>query len=69
MQPDFYFIERGKTMSEMKLAEHIADLALATSYKTLPAPAIAYVKTLLLDVLGSMVGTRKLESSQCAGNS
>ena len=53
-------------MSGKKLAEHIAELAVGTSYKTLPAPAIAYVKTLLLDVLGSMVGTRNLESSRIA---
>jgi len=53
-------------MGEMKIAELIADLAVGMSYKTLPAGAIAYVKTLLLDVLGSMVGTRNLESSRIA---
>ena len=53
-------------MSEKKLAEHIADLAVGTSYETLPASATAYAKTLLLDVLGSMVGTRNLESSRIA---
>ncbi|MCX5839637.1 MAG: MmgE/PrpD family protein [Deltaproteobacteria bacterium] len=53
-------------MSGLKLAEHIADLAVKTNYNTLPAPAVAYVKTLLLDVLGSMVGTRNIESSRIA---
>jgi 2-methylcitrate dehydratase PrpD len=53
-------------MSEKKLAEIVADCTVATSFETLSANAVAYVKTLLLDVLGSMVGTRDIESSRIA---
>lgn len=53
-------------MGEKKIAELVADLAANANYNTLPPPTVAYVKTLLLDVLGSMVGTRNIESSRIA---
>ena len=66
MGEDEKIMKRRIEMKEANLSEQIADLALKTSFETLPAPAVAYVKTLLLDVLGSMVGTRDIVSSQIA---
>ena len=53
-------------MSEKKVAESIAEFAVEVSCDTLPERAISYVKTLVLDVLGSMIGTRDIASSRIA---
>ncbi len=55
-------------MSEQKIAESMADLAIATTYQVLPEEVVEYVKTLVLDVLGSMIGTRDIVSSRIAAD-
>ncbi|MBN2551689.1 MAG: MmgE/PrpD family protein [Spirochaetales bacterium] len=53
-------------MSEKKVAEAVAQLAVELTMKKLPREAVDYAKTLVLDVLASMIGTRHVESSRIA---
>ena len=48
------------------IATQIAELSTGLKYEDLPQSAVNYVKTLLFDVLASMIGTRDLESSVIA---
>ncbi len=50
-----------KTISQI-----IAEFAVSTSYDDLPESAVNHVKTLTLDVLASMIGTRNVLSSRVA---
>ena len=51
---------------EKNIAQTIADLATKLKYEDLPDYAVAHAKTLTLDVLASMVGTRNIITSQIA---
>jgi 2-methylcitrate dehydratase PrpD len=53
-------------MSDKYIAEQIADLAVKLNYKDLPVDAVNKTKTLLLDLFGSMVGTKDIFSSKVA---
>ena len=53
-------------MSEKKVAEAISDIAVGLTIDKLPADAVDYTKTLVLDVLASMIGTREIVSSRIA---
>lgn len=48
------------------IATQVAELSAHLKFEDLPQKAVEYSKTLLLDVLGSMIGTRDLESSLVA---
>ncbi len=53
-------------MSEKKVAEAISELAAELTLDNLPQKAVDYAKTLVLDVLASMIGTREVVSSRIA---
>jgi 2-methylcitrate dehydratase PrpD len=53
-------------MSEKKVAEAISDLAVGLTMDKLPREAVDYAKTLVLDVLASMIGIREIVSSRIA---
>jgi len=48
------------------ISTQIAELATSLKYEQLPEKAVVHAKTLVLDLLGSMVGTRNVISSQIA---
>lgn len=49
-----------------KIAEKIADLTVNLKYEDIPDYAVKYAKSLVLDVLASMVGTKDIVSSKIA---
>jgi 2-methylcitrate dehydratase PrpD len=51
-------------MSNKKIAESIAEMSVGLKYEDLPSYATDYAKKLVMDVLGSMIGTRDLLSSR-----
>jgi len=51
---------------EKKISEQLADLTYSLRYDDLPEKAQSHVKTLVLDVLGSMIGSKRLVSSKIA---
>jgi 2-methylcitrate dehydratase PrpD len=53
-------------MSEKKVADAIADLTVGLTIDRLPGETVEYTKTLVLDVLASMIGTREIVSSRIA---
>jgi len=53
-------------VSEKKISELIADLTVGLRYEDLPEAAKNHAKTLVLDVLGSMIGSKNIESSRMA---
>jgi len=53
-------------MSEKKVAELISELCVDLKLDRLPKRAVDYAKTLVLDVLASMIGTREIVSSRIA---
>ena len=53
-------------MGDKTIAEQVADVTVGMTYDDLPQEAVKYVKTLVLDVLGSMIGTRDIVSSRIA---
>ncbi|MGI6423663.1 MAG: MmgE/PrpD family protein [Tepidanaerobacteraceae bacterium] len=53
-------------MREKRMTEYIADVSVGLKYEDLPEVAVKHAKTLVLDVLGSMIGSRDLESSKIA---
>ena len=53
-------------MSESTIAGAIAELAADLTVAKLPQEAVDYAKTLVLDVLASMIGTREIVSSRIA---
>jgi 2-methylcitrate dehydratase PrpD len=53
-------------MSEKKVAEAVSEVAVGLRLEKLPREAVDYAKTLVLDVLASMIGTREIESSRIA---
>ncbi|MDN5301869.1 MAG: hypothetical protein PWQ60_1383 [Thermoanaerobacteraceae bacterium] len=53
-------------MTQKKVAEYIADASVNLKYEDLPEHVIRHAKTLVLDLLGSMIGTRDLVSSKIA---
>ena len=50
----------------MKISERIADIVVSTHFENLPGNAIKHVKGLLLDSLGSMIGSKDINSSKIA---
>ena len=40
------------------MTEYIADVSVGLKYEDLPEVAVKHAKTLVLDVLGSMIGSR-----------
>lgn len=48
------------------LAELISEVSVNTKYEDIPQYAVDHAKMLTLDVLASMVGTRKVISSEIA---
>lgn len=52
--------------NEKKIAEIIAELSTGLKFEDLPDYAVAHAKTLTLDVLASMVGTRNIITSKIA---
>ena len=52
--------------NEKKIAEIIAELSTGLKFEDLPDYAVAHAKTLTLDVLASMVGTRNINTSKIA---
>lgn len=51
---------------EKKVAQTVADVAVSLKYEQLPEYAVKHAKTLTLDVLASMVGTRDIITSKIA---
>ncbi|MFC1824113.1 MmgE/PrpD family protein [Thermodesulfobacteriota bacterium] len=54
--------------SEKKISEMLAEMAVNLRYNELPEEARKHAANLLLDLLGSMIGSKKIESSQMAAN-
>lgn len=54
--------------TERKISELVADLAVNLRYRDLPEKAHKHAATLVLDLLGSMIGSKRIESSQIAAN-
>jgi len=50
----------------MKISERIADIAVGTQFEDLPENAVNKAKELVLDSLGSMIGSRDIPSSKIA---
>jgi len=50
----------------MKISERIADVVVGTRFEALPASAVNKAKELVLDSLGSMIGSRDVNSSKIA---
>jgi 2-methylcitrate dehydratase PrpD len=50
----------------IKISEQIADVTRRLRYEDLPEKAQKHAKTLVLDLLGSMIGSKRIESSQMA---
>lgn len=50
----------------MKISERIADVVVGTRFEDLPASAVNKAKELVLDSLGSMIGSRDVNSSKIA---
>ncbi|MFT3952184.1 MAG: MmgE/PrpD family protein [Oscillospiraceae bacterium] len=59
-------MRKGSFITEKKIAQKIAALTVGLSFEDLPAYAVNHAKTLTLDVLASMVGTRNVITSQIA---
>jgi 2-methylcitrate dehydratase PrpD len=53
-------------MAERKISEELADLAADIRYEDLPQKARKHAADLILDLLGSMIGSRQVESSRIA---
>jgi 2-methylcitrate dehydratase PrpD len=51
---------------EGKISQQLAELTVDLKYEDLPPNARQHAKTLLLDLLGSMIGSKRIESSQMA---
>ncbi len=49
-----------------KISEQLADLTAHLRYDDLPGNVRYHATTLILDLLGSMIGSKKIESSQMA---
>jgi 2-methylcitrate dehydratase PrpD len=55
------------TMSkDIKISERVADVVVATRFEDLPENAVTKAKELVLDSLGSMIGSRDIPSSKIA---
>ena len=53
-------------MTQKKISEQLADLSYELKYDDLPEKAQYHAKTLVLDLLGSMIGSKRLVSSRIA---
>ncbi len=53
-------------MGKKKISEFIADFTLDAKYEKLPEKALGHARLILLDLLGAMIGTKNLETSQIA---
>lgn len=53
-------------MVEQKISEQLADLAVNLRYEDLPENARKHAATLFLDLLGSVIGSKRIESSKMA---